>query len=200
MPVRVQIPYKCGTFFITFTCARWIPLFQQTGSYDVVYKWFDYLKSRGHFINAFVIMPDHVHAIISFSHGEKSINRIIGDGKRWMSYDLVRRLRDNHDTGLLALLQKFVNSTDAARNKHHEVFEPSFDWKLLESDWFIEQKLNYIHQNPCMTNPPLVENAADYRHSSAAYYLDPHEKLYPVKLISEMKDVNLTLNRNGIEL
>lgn len=66
MSVKQQIPYSSGIFFITFTKARWIPLFQITHSYDLVYSFFDYLKSKGHFINAFAIMPEHVHALIAF--------------------------------------------------------------------------------------------------------------------------------------
>ena len=68
MSVRKQIPYKFGSFFITITNASWLPLFENGNAYDVVYNWFDYLKSQGHYINAFVLMPNHLHAIISFRY------------------------------------------------------------------------------------------------------------------------------------
>jgi hypothetical protein len=61
MPVRKTIPEKDGVYFITFTCARWLPLFELTNSYDVVYKWFDVLKKDGHYIIGYVIMPSHAH-------------------------------------------------------------------------------------------------------------------------------------------
>jgi hypothetical protein len=38
-------------YFITFTCKDWQPLFEPTQSYDAVYKWFNHLKSKGHFIS-----------------------------------------------------------------------------------------------------------------------------------------------------
>ena len=45
-----------------------MPLVDKLDGYNIVYKWFDYLKAQGHFINAFVPraigMPNHVHAII----------------------------------------------------------------------------------------------------------------------------------------
>ena len=50
MSVRREIPEKDGIYFITLTCARWLHLFEITNSYDVVYKWFDHLKSKGHLI------------------------------------------------------------------------------------------------------------------------------------------------------
>ena len=37
-------------------------------------------------------MPNHVHVIISFSKTEKSINKIIGDGKRLMAYESIKNL------------------------------------------------------------------------------------------------------------
>ena len=64
-------------------------LVDKVNGYDLVYKWFDHLKSQGHFINAFVIMPNHVHTVISFTETEQSINNIIGNGKRFMAYDII---------------------------------------------------------------------------------------------------------------
>ena len=53
-------------FFITFTCYQWLSLIDTINGYEIIYKWFDHLKSKGHFINGYVIMPNHVHALISF--------------------------------------------------------------------------------------------------------------------------------------
>jgi REP element-mobilizing transposase RayT len=186
MSVRHQIPYKSGIFYITITCARWIPLFEKYNLYSVVYDWFNYLKSQGHYINAYVIMPNHLHAIISFSHTEKSINKIVGDGKRFMSYAIIQKLKE-------------LQEAEQLRNKKHEVFEPSFDWKLLESDNFFEQKLSYIHTNPVRTNIPIVKDPIEYIHSSALQYFNGNHYLYEIKLIHEMKDINLTISKYGIE-
>jgi len=41
---------KGDTLFITFTCYKWLPLIELTNSHDVVYKWFDYLKTKGHLV------------------------------------------------------------------------------------------------------------------------------------------------------
>jgi hypothetical protein len=48
MPVQQTIPFEEGTFFITFTCHKWMNLIETTDSYDLVYKWMDHLKSKGH--------------------------------------------------------------------------------------------------------------------------------------------------------
>jgi hypothetical protein len=66
MPVKTQIPDDHGIFFITFTCFRWISLIDITNSYDLIFKWFDYLKDNAHYVTGYVIMPNHVHALIGF--------------------------------------------------------------------------------------------------------------------------------------
>ncbi len=95
MPVLQTIPFNEGTFFITFTCFEWLPLIDKTGGYDIVYKWFDHLKSKGHKINGFVIMPNHVHALITFISCDQTTNTIVGNGKRFMAYEIIRRLEAN---------------------------------------------------------------------------------------------------------
>ena len=44
MPVHQTIPYNEGTFFITFTSHKWMPLIEMINGYDLLYKRFDHLK------------------------------------------------------------------------------------------------------------------------------------------------------------
>jgi REP element-mobilizing transposase RayT len=46
---------------------------------------FDHLKSKGHYLTGYVIMPNHVHALIGFRRNDQSINTIIGNGKRFIA-------------------------------------------------------------------------------------------------------------------
>ncbi len=130
-----------------------------------------------------------MHAILSFTHTEKNINSILGDGKRFMTYDFINSLTTNKQHDILDRLSSFVNATDKKRGKLHEVFEPSFDRKECDTDRLIEQKFNYIHMNPCVCNPALAENPVDYFHSSANYYLGGNNIIYPVEHIMHMKDI-----------
>ena len=149
MPVHQTIPFTSGIFFITFTCHKWLPLIEKTNSYDLVYKWFDHLKTKGHKINGFVIMPNHVHTLIDFVASEQSINTIIGNGKRFMAYELIERLKMKGEHDLLAILSNDVDIARKLNHKKHEVWELSFDWKVCESTGFIKQKLSYMHENLC---------------------------------------------------
>jgi REP element-mobilizing transposase RayT len=191
MSVRRKIWEPNGVFFITFTCARWVPLFQLTNGYSAVYTWFDYLKQQGHYIAGYVIMPNHVHALIAFSTGRTPINTIVANGKRFMAYDLVKRLKELGKNEVLEQLASWVNKTERLNNKRHEVFEPSFDWKECRTIAFMEQKANYIHLNPCKER--IVNLPEDYAHSSAKYYFTGEQGEYPVITYMELQDIDLTL-------
>lgn len=72
------------------------------------------------------------------------------------------------------------------------MFESSFDWKECLADNFIEQKLNYIHENPCKGEWNLVSDVCEYAHSSAKFYLTGETGAYEVTSYMELKDVDLT--------
>jgi len=117
MPVRTTIHGSEDTLFITFTCYKWIPLIGLTNSYDVVYKWFDYLKTKGHLVTGYVIMPNHLHVLIYFSKTDKPINKIVGDGKRFMAYEIVKRLKEQGRNDILTRLQNAVEAKDKERGR-----------------------------------------------------------------------------------
>jgi len=190
MSVRKRIWEPNGVYSITFTCARWLELYKITNGYDTVYHWFDYLKAKGNHIVAYVIMPSHVHAIIGFCTSTTPINNIIGNGKRFMAYELVKLLRSQGKEELLEQMKGWVNSTDEMRHKQHEVFEPSFDWKECFDMRFIEQKAANIHMNPCKAG--MVKLPEEYVHSSAKYYYTGEQGIYPVITYIEFQDIDLT--------
>jgi REP element-mobilizing transposase RayT len=193
MSVRKSIEEYNGIFFITLTCTRWIPLFQISNSYDAVYRWFDHLTRNGHFIIAYVIMPNHVHALIAFRHTRgEPINRVIGTGKRFMAYHIVKKLTEMGNFDLLKKLQQLVTPFERKKGKLHNVFERSFDWKECTNERFILQKLNYIHVNPCQGKWSLATAPEDYKHSSARFYLTGEHCCYPVTSYPELQDVDLT--------
>ena len=75
------MPYKEGIYFIAFTCYKCLSLFELADAYDEVYKQFDILKSEGHYVLGFVIVPNHVHALLGIKDTGKTINKRIGTMK-----------------------------------------------------------------------------------------------------------------------
>jgi REP element-mobilizing transposase RayT len=192
MSVRRAITEKDGIYFITFTCKSWLPLFEQTNSYNAVYKWFDHLKSNGHYITGYVILPNHLHVLIGFKALTQSINTIVSNGKRFIAYEIVKRLEEQNNTAILKTLSDAVIESDRKRGKLHQVFESSFDAKECRRQEFINQKLSYMHNNPCTGVWNLAASPSEYVHSSALFYQTGKHSIYEVINYKELEDINLT--------
>ncbi|HTN19312.1 MAG TPA: transposase [Pelobium sp.] len=157
------------TWFITFTCFNWIPLLQITNSYDLVYNWFNLINQKYAIdTTAFVIMPNHVHAILHLNKSD-NLNKVISNGKRFMAYEIVKRLKAQQPE-LLIRLSEACSKDEKKKGQMHKVFESSFDAKPILTDKFLQQKLDYIHHNPISEKWNLAETFIDYEHSSAGFY------------------------------
>ncbi len=182
---------KPGIYFITFTCHEWLPLIHEFNGYDLIYKWFDTLLSKGHSITGFVIMPNHVHLLSHYAGGSQSLNLLVGNGKRFMAYELVNRLEELKERELLLKLQLAIQPVDKKRGKKHEVWRDSFDVKECRTEQFILQKLNYIHNNPCTGKWKLAASPIHYQHSSASFYISGRMGGYRVRDYRELMSFDI---------
>jgi hypothetical protein len=86
MAIKWKHDDSCTMYYCTFTCYDWLPLFEMVNGYDMVYKWFDHLKTQKHYSTVFVIMPNHLHVILYFPDAGFNLNKIISNAKRFMAY------------------------------------------------------------------------------------------------------------------
>src|SRR5687768_5086408 len=112
-------------YFCTVTCYKWLPLFEETQTYRSVYRSFDHLKHDGCLLLGYVIMPNHFHVLLYPTHSGTSLNKLIGDGKRFMAYDIVNTLKKLGKDSTLALLKEGVEKSEQLRGKKHQVFRLS---------------------------------------------------------------------------
>ncbi len=61
---------------------------------------------------AYVIMPNHLHCILFFPEKGFSLNAIVGNGKRFMAYEIVERLQQQKKIEILNLLARAVPEKD----------------------------------------------------------------------------------------
>ena len=185
MPVRINHDLNPQSiYFVTFTCYKWKNLFSISRAYDTIYKWFDWLYNRNIYVTGYVIMPNHIHVLLYFPQMTTSLNSLIGNAKRFMAYEIVKRLENRKETELLEFLQGGVRAWEQKKGQRHKVFEESFDAKECISDKFIFQKLHYIHHNPVSKKWNLVNDFTDYEYSSASYYENG------IRKYGKLKDIN----------
>lgn len=192
MSVRLlQQNERGGIYFITFTCFRWKPLIQLTATYAAVYKWFDYLTGKEAAIIGYVILPNHVHLLVHLPPTFKTPNVVVGNAKRFLAYEIIKRLEALKAEPLLQELHGAVKKREAKKGQIHKVFEESFDCKECYSPEFIEQKLAYMHHNPVRGKWNLADDFALYPHSSAGFYHGTGAHVY--KQLVRVEDIQETL-------
>ncbi len=168
--VKFKHSGEYSMYYCTFTCYKWLSLFAVTNAYDIVYNWFDILKSDDIDIAGYVIMPNHLHCILYFPVTGYNLNNLIGNAKRFMAYEIVNRLEAAGNTEIINMLQSGLTERDRRKGQLHRVFENSFDAKPVWSEKFLFQKLNYIHVNPVKGKWMLAKDDISYEHSSALFY------------------------------
>ena len=137
-------------------------------------------------------MSNHLHALLGLKNSDQSINSIVSNAKRFLAYEIVKRLKEQQQNNVFEKLSPAVNASDSKRGKLHQVFEPSFDCKECYSEAFAEQKLTYMHQNPCKGTWSLAVSPGEYKHSSAKFYLTGENGEYAVTNHKQLMDVDLS--------
>ena len=62
--------------------------------------------------NAVAAPPIHIHLLLYFSPKSPELMKVIGNGKRFLAYEIVKRLETNDDYKILDLMQKVVTLSD----------------------------------------------------------------------------------------
>ncbi|HYV00240.1 MAG TPA: transposase [Pyrinomonadaceae bacterium] len=108
-------------------------------------------------IFAYVIMPDHLHALIGSQRKPSEVLRYVNgiSGRRVIDY-----LKENT---FESSLQKLERETGNRQHKY-SLWDHHPNLKLIITENGLIEKANYIHQNPVRSG--LVERAEDYRWSS----------------------------------
>lgn len=159
-----------GVYFVSFAVIEWLDVFTRNEYKDILIESLEYCQAhKGMEIFAWCIMTNHVHLVFR-SIGEQKPEQILGDFKRFTSKKLVKAIAENpKESRKEFLLQQFK----AAAAKTSNVSENQFwrhDNKPIElwSNKVIDEKINYIHQNPVEAG--LVSRPEDYKFSSAIDY------------------------------
>jgi REP element-mobilizing transposase RayT len=163
---KIYIPNEI--YFITFTILDWRSIFVEEKYINLVYKWFDYMKTNyGNKIHGYVIMPNHLHLLVYLTDRSPQPSKLIQNAKRFLAYQIVALLQVDNKTDLLDLFKSEARTKFGAK---HKVFEDNFDSLVIQSRKLFLEKLNYIHNNPCQEKWALVDSPENYIHSSAANY------------------------------
>jgi len=182
--MRYKILDQNGLYYLTFTIVEWIDLFTRSVYKDIIVESLAFCqREKGLRVHAFVIMSNHVHAILS-TESEAGLSPIISSFKSFTAKAFLKYLKDdkNPESRREWLLNHFAfNARKNKTKSRYQIWQPSNHPILLYSPKVIRQKVGYIHLNPVVLG--IVERAEDYVYSSASNYAKDGEGVLSVDIL-----------------
>lgn len=156
-------------YFVTFTVVDWIDVFIRQEYVDIIYDSLKYCqKEKGLDLYAYCIMTNHIHLIIGTENGV--LSDIVRDFKSFTSRHIRKAIEnstiESRKSWMLKTMKDF--GIKNGRNKDFQFWQQHNHPIELDTNEFLDQRLNYIHQNPVKAG--FVENEEDWINSSAGDY------------------------------
>jgi len=169
MSRKYKFGEKEGAYFVSFATVNWIDVFTRDTYFSIIATSLAYCrKEKGMEVYGYCIMPSHVHLIFRSSLGDPS--GLMRDFKGYTARKLLKAIEENQQESrkewLLWMFERagLKNSNVKQKQFWQQHNQPIEIWSLK----VLEQKLNYIHQNPVEAG--FVTDPIDWKYSSARNY------------------------------
>lgn len=157
-------------YFCTDVISGWQYVFTSPEFFQIIIESLSFCqREKGLNIHGYVVMPNHVHTILSAQQND--LADILRDYKRFTS----RRISETLESVKSQRLRKYFAAVAhmAGKGNSSKVWQTGSHPISIDSDDFLHQKLNYIHENPVRKG--YVDRPEHWIYSSARnYYLDDH--------------------------
>ena len=165
--------YKAVTteecYFITITTVGWVDIFTRLNQKSLIIDALKYCQiHKGLEIYAYCLMSSHLHLMCKGTNGF-ILSDIMRDFKKFTSKKIVETIVNEPESRREWLLPLFEKACEhLKREQKYKVWQDGYHAEIVESNWFIKQKIEYIHNNP--VKEKIVAFAEDYYFSSARNY------------------------------
>ena len=171
-----------GTYFITMSTVGWIDVFTRPELKHVIIDSLKHCqKEKGLVINAWCLMPSHLHMIVRTS--KVPLSDIMRDFKKFTAKKIVDVIGQIHESRREWMLEMFSDVADGLKRvKNYKVWQDGNHPILLFSNEVLQQKLDYVHMNPVVAE--FVDEPEHYWYSSARDYYTKQKGLLEVELLN----------------
>ena len=159
-----------AVYFLTFTVVDWVDVFTRKEYKFIITESLNYcIKNKGLIVYAWCLMSNHLH-LVCRAEQEFRISDIIRDFKKFTSKEIVKQMQEIPESrrGWMLHRFEFAGKYDN-RIKKYKFWQETNHAVLLDDAQIIDQRINYIHENP--VRAMLVSKAEDYLYSSAYNYV-----------------------------
>src|SRR6266852_3933955 len=148
-------------FYVTFSVVDWLPIFVSEAACKIVTESLNFChREKGLRINAYAIMPTHLHAILF--HADFCAEH-------------------------MPACFRSVLAERAGGDRERRLWQPTRHPVQIETEGFWQAKIDYLHHNPVRKG--LVRAAEHWRFSSASYWASGGKIENDVLLSSPLKNV-----------
>ena len=165
-------------YFVTASIIEWKRLFITPEYINIPLQSLSWLEEQKRILLfVFVIMPSHIHVILKPE--SSSIGEVLQQFGSYTAHEILKKLREQKRKDFLELFQRMKRD-----QRHEHSIWQDIQAKNIYSLKVLQQKMEYIHQNPIAKEWKLAKDRADYPYSSAGYYD------YGRKPVIEITDIN----------
>ena len=165
MSTGYRIANQEALHYVTFQIVNWIDIFTRKVYRDIVIDSLRYCQQHKDLeIFAFVVMSNHLHLLIRSKTGK--LSDTIHDFKSFTAKQILLAIEAENESRREWMLNLFAFAAKRhKRNAKFQIWTHENHAEEIYNNKFIEQKINYIHNNPVKAG--IVEKPEDYLYSSA---------------------------------
>ncbi|MFT3752086.1 MAG: transposase [Paludibacter sp.] len=164
-----SIKKQNSIYFLTFTITDWVDVFTRLHYKNIIAESLSHCrKNKGLKLYAWCLMTNHLHLICSIEPPLRMTD-FLRDYKKFTAKAILDEIQMTGESRKDWILYRFefAGKFDNRIQKYQFWQDKSHPIELTSNE-MIEQRINYIHENPVRTG--IVAKAEEYLHSSARNY------------------------------
>ena len=156
-------------YYLTITVVEWIDVLSRPVYKHLMVDSINYcIANKGLEVYCWCLMSNHLHLIAS-AKNEGSLSDILRDFKKFTSKALIQAIQEVPESRREWMLNLFWYARKNDKKiKYYKVWQEGNDAQEIHSTAFLDEKMDYIHNNPVKAE--LVANPEDYLYNSARDY------------------------------
>ncbi len=157
------------TYYLTLTVVEWIDVFTRPINKHVIVDSLNYcITNKGLEVYSWCLMSNHLHLIASTKQDE-NLSDILRDFKKFTSKAIINNIKEAPESRRDWMLNLFwYAGKNDKKIKKFKVWQNGNEAKEIHSTAFLDEKINYIHNNPVVAE--IVATPEEYLYSSARDY------------------------------
>jgi putative transposase len=170
MSERYKILDQRRPYFVTFATESWVDVFTRSQYRDIIVDSLKHCQTKKHLVvYAWVLMSNHLHLVIALN-GAGNIEDVIRDFKKFTAVQVCRAIENNEQESRKEWMLSIFGTAaqETGKHVHYKFWQNEYHPIELFSNAVIDQKIDYIHNNP--VKEQIVEHPEEYLYSSARNY------------------------------